>query len=521
MALWFSTAIPGQINAQEVRDTIKKGNVTQPIKVAAKAPVVNKQPVAVWRIQPKAKSNWDMFLAVTDIMEGKKPNDQLIQEYWSKLKPEQLKTAINLASDITNGSWLDEIKKAYVDVDTDTIDKSIQAYQLLSEIYWEDMWDEEPVDYWSNEHLSALQKWLIGAGIWGVWSYGVWATIGWIGKAIYWAWLKAAWDTNAFIKEADRIAEQRAFWGKPVKTILDTAMEQPGMFGTPIGVSVDTKKNMDTVWNKKVLPVVDKIDNAWFKMSVGKLEKRVSDKISSIKQIQNVQGYADEIKAAVSEYFWEKMDKGISSWNLKQLQAEKTALRNWIQKRIWAWAIPSDADKLVEKVVADTYNDIIHEELKKQGKAWLEASDAFVDYGNLKAMEWSSKLAAKSPLKGWLLWVVQTAQETIGIPVSTAVGKWMAKAGSLIKEASLIPTLQRFGKKVLSNIKWGLAKWLNPAELIAPDMLVQSYISQGMSEEEATQKAQQLRIQLFELPGKKLNELLDKALWTDKLQPKK
>lgn len=395
---------------------------------------------------------------------------------------------------------------------------------------WVPWWDQHYAKY-KEQKPSVVSKdnvaspWvpsLLWGIAWWLWAtYWAWATTEWLGKRIYWAWLKAVWKTDAFVKEADAIATQEAFWWKPVKTIVDTAIEQPWVYWTPIGISTDIKKNMNNTWTKKVLPVVDEIDNGWFKMSIGKLEKKVLEGISKIKKISNVQWYADDIKKSVSDYFREKLDKWISSWNLKQIQAEKTALRNWIQKRVWAGLIPNDSDKLVEKLISDTYSDIVHSELLKKWAAGKVASDAFVDYGNMMALEWASAASAKTPLKGWWMWIVSALQETIWVPVSTAVGKLMAKAGNIIKEATLIPTLKRLWNRALKNIKSWIAKWLAPAELIAPDMLVQSYISQGMSEEESTQKAQQLRIQLFELPGKKLNELLDKALWTDNLQPKK
>lgn len=532
--LGFNTGISGQIKAKEMlaptkippKTTVVAAKKTPTTTTVATAPVVSAPvdkkpqwytpPVTVGIVKPKTSNSWAFWLATMDIMEWSKSNEQLTKEYSSQLSAEDFKTAVNLASDLRNGSGLDELKKAYATVDPQVLDKVAESHDLMKEIYWDNLAPEQP-----EMPMQSQDEWMwlgtIAAWIWAGlgWLYWVGWVIGWVGKWIYNMGLKAGWDSSAFVNEADAMANYKAWlWPKP-KKIVDTALEQPWMWGSPIGISADAKRNMANLWDNKVAPVMKEITNGWWKIWVNKLESAVHKTIDGLKKIENVQGYAEELKAAVSEYFKSKVDKGITSWTIEQIQWEKTALRNFLQKKITNGSIPTDADKLVDKVVSDTYSDIVHTQLQKAWEKWKEASKSFTDYGNLKALEDTSKLYAKSPLKGWFMWVVWAAQETIGIPVATAGWKTMAKIWEAMKAPAEIvyKWLKWLGKNVLQWIKEWLLNWETPAALIMPDMLQQSYMAQWMSSKQAEDKANEVRLHLFELPWEIINNALDKALW--------
>jgi len=173
----------------------------------------------------------------------------------------------------------------------------------------------------------SIEEWVTDAATMAwIW---LWALAGTtvLGKSIKNVWdfaynqaIKAISNQQDIVSEWDLLAEAKAWlWIQP-KTIAETAMETKGTYGTPVSISAAAKKWMKEVREWTIAPVFDAIDNGGFKMWLSQLEEEVFSTIDSLKKIKNVQWYAEDLKAAVWEYFNEKIDKWISTRNLKQLQ---------------------------------------------------------------------------------------------------------------------------------------------------------------------------------------------------------
>lgn len=385
------------------------------------------------------------------------------------------------------------------------------------EIFYISWLKEQPQQLGDSSVVSdSLTKLWIWAW-WLLWTTVLWKWIREVGNFAYNEAIRAISNQEAIIKEWWLLAEAKAWlWLQP-KTIAETAIETKWTYWTPVSISAAAKKWMNEVREWVIAPVFNAIDGGWFKLWVSELESRVFETIDSMKKIKDVQGYANELKEAVSEYFTEKYDKWIESWNLKQLQGEKVALRDSIQKKITSWKLSENVWALVNKAVSDTYSDIIHTRLNQFWEIWKQASRAFTDRWNLKSLEDASRLYKRSTLWWWWVWVIQFLQDHIWVPAATAWGKLLSKIGWIMAKpwealVWMLKWLTSSAKNTLKAwIKWGLT----PAELIAPDMLVNAYMSQWMTFEEAEKEAMNQRAQILRLPWEAITALLEWALWLE------
>lgn len=399
------------------------------------------------------------------------------------------------ASDVADNIRILRAKQWYVtkENDNELIAKFIKYNTGMWDAitsYINSWWDFNKIFPKELQNWQTLWGWVWAAiGWWTLATlpvYWVWKAVEWAWKKIYEQWIKAVWETKWLQQEWAAKATYKAFgWEKP-KTIVETAMESKWIWWWPIQIAAAAKKNFANMWNNKIQPVMNAIDEKWFIKTADELIWEIGNYIDKIPQITNKQWYAQKLKWAVEEYFLNKIDEWIGQWNLNQLQGEKELLRDTLTKKVTEWIYSEKFAQEAEKVISDTFSDIIHTTLKSVWKAGKTASKAFKDYSNLKKIEEASKLYSNSLLKWWIPWAMGAALKWVWVPLSTMGGKAIMWVWKALQWTSPVKWIEAAAKsKILPNLvkKWftGLAwlvkaspkilKWAITDPLAAPFLL--------------------------------------------------